>query len=413
MATIRPFKALRPPVDLAPEVAARPYDVLSTEEARTEASGNPLSFLHVGKPEIDLPPGSDPYSPEVYGRAKENFDLLVARNILVQDPSPSLYLYALTMGTHRQSGIVACVSVEEYLRGTIRRHELTRPEKEDDRTRHILATNAQTGPVFLTYRAAARIDELVERTTRQPAATDFLASDGIRHQVWAITDAALLGQIADAFRAVPLLYIADGHHRSAAAARAAQERARRNPSHTGREGYNYFLAVLFPHNQMHILEYNRLVQDLNGFTRDRFLEMLRRNFEVGKTRGRVQPMRKGEFGLYLEGNWYTLSATDGAPEERDIVDGLDVTLLQNRVLAPLLGIDDPRTSKRIEFVGGIRGPGELERRVNGGGMAAGFTLYPTSVEELLAVADANRIMPPKSTWFEPKLRDGLLVHSLE
>ena len=413
MPTIRPFRGIRPSRDLAAEVAAKPYDVLSTDEARTEAAGNPLSFLHVGKPEIDLPPGVDPYTPEVYAKARENLDLLLSRGVLFQDPRPSLYVYALTMGAHQQVGIVGCVSVEEYQNGVIRKHELTRPDKEDDRTRHILATNAQTGPIFLTHRAAPAIDAVVAPVIREKPEYDFVASDGVRHRLWVIADDPTVQKLVKLFCELPLLYIADGHHRSAAAARAAAERARRNPRHTGMEEYNFFLAVIFPHDQLQILEYNRLVEDLNGFTRDRFLEMLRRDFDVEKTRGRVRPMRKGEFGLYLEGSWYTLTAGREFLEVADPVERLDVSVLQSRILAPLLGIEDQRRNKRIDFVGGIRGAGELETRVNSGEMAAGFTLYPTSIDELLAIADAGRIMPPKSTWFEPKLRDGLLVHGLE
>jgi uncharacterized protein (DUF1015 family) len=413
MATVRPFRGLRPRREFAAEVAARPYDVLTTEEARIEAAGNPLSFLHVGKPEIDMPVGIDPSSPEVYARAKTNLDLLVERKILEQDPAPRLYVYAQTMGAHRQYGIAACVPVDEYQQGLIRKHELTRPDKEDDRTRHILATNAQTGPIFLTYRMVPSIDALVMRIASAPAEYDFLSSDGVRHQLWVVADEPTLESIVRLFRDVPLLYIADGHHRSAAAARAALERRRRNPGHTGDEEYGAFLAVIIPDTQLQILEYNRLVRDLNGLKRDRLLDLLERDFDVTRTRGRMTPMRKGEFGLYLEGGWHTLIAHAELLDTTDPVERLDISVLQNRVLGPLLAIEDQRTSKRIDFVGGIRGTGELEHRVNSGEMAAAFSLYPTSVGELLAIADANRIMPPKSTWFEPKLRDGLLVHGLE
>jgi len=412
MATIRPFRGIRPRNDVAAEVAARPYDVLTTDEARNEAAGNPLSFLHVGKPEIDLPPGTDPYAPEVYSRAKENFDLLLERDVLRQDPEPLLYVYAQTMGSHRQYGIAACVSVEEYRRGIIRKHELTRPDKEDDRTRHILATGAQTGPIFLTYRAVPAVDTIVAAVVREPAAYDFLSNDAIRHQFWVISGKETLEQLVRLFQEVPVIYVADGHHRSAAAARAAQELQRRDPAADAGSECNFFVAVIVPHNQLQILEYNRLVKDLHGLTRERFLELLRVDFDVQKTRGQVKPLRKGEFGLYLDGSWYTLTAGREILSASDPVGRLDVSILQDRVLGPLLGIEDQRTSKRIDFVGGIRGAGELERRVNSGEMAAAFSLFPTSVEELLAIADANRIMPPKSTWFEPKLRDGVIVHSL-
>jgi uncharacterized protein (DUF1015 family) len=412
MATIRPFRGIRPRNDIAAEVAARPYDVLSTDEARNEAAGNPLSFLHVGRPEIDLSPRTDPYAPEVYARAKENYDALLERDVLRQDPDPLLYIYGQTMGSHRQYGIAACASVEEYRRGVIRKHELTRPEKEDDRTRHILATGAQTGPIFLTYRTVQEIDAIVQEIVREPAVYDFLSNDAIRHQFWLITGKEILERLVRLFREVPVLYVADGHHRTAAAARAAQELQRRNPAQNGEAECNFFAAVIVPHNQLQILAYNRVVKDLHGLTRERFLELLSVDFVVQKTRGRVKPLRKGEFGMYLEGSWYTLTAGSELLEVADPVGRLDVSILQDQVLGPLLGIEDQRTSKRIDFVGGIRGAGELERRVHSGEMAVAFSLYPTSVEELLTIADANRIMPPKSTWFEPKLRDGLIVHSL-
>lgn len=413
MATLRPFRAYRPVRELAAEVACRPYDVLNTEEARAEAAGNPLSFLHVGKAEIDLPPGTEPHSPQVYARARENLQRLISRGALQQDAKPSLYLYGLTMGSHTQYGLAGCVPADEYQRGLIRKHEQTRPDKEDDRTRHILATGAHTGPVLLTYRAVPAIDALAAAVAARPPEVDFVASDGVRHLLRVVPPGPELEELVRLFRGVPLLYIADGHHRSAAAVRAAQEYSRRDAAGTGTREHLSFPAVLFPHDQLRILEYNRLVEDLNGFTRDRFLEMLRRDFDVERARGRVRPMRKGEFGLYTDGSWYLLTAGRQLLEQEDPVERLDVSVLQSRVLAPLLGIEDPRRNRRIDFVGGIRGAGELEHRVNSGRMAAAFTLFPTSIEELLAIADTERIMPPKSTWFEPKLRDGLLVHTLD
>jgi uncharacterized protein (DUF1015 family) len=413
MATIRPFRGIRPKSEFAAEVAARPYDVLTTEEARAEAAGKPLSFLHVGKAEIDLPAGTDPHAPEVYARAKANFDLLLERRILTRDPRASLYVYAQTMGAHRQYGIAACVSVEEYRSGVIRKHELTRPDKEADRTRHILATNAQTGPIFLTYRGLPAIDEIVRGIASRPAEYDIPAGDGVRHQVWIVSEIPVSEELVRLFHTVPRLYVADGHHRTAAGARAAEERRLRNPAHTGNEEYNFFLAVIVPDRQVQILEYNRLVRDLNGLTPGRLLELLGGAFELKMVSRGVKPERKGEFGLYLDGTWYELVTRPETLATVDPVERLDVSILQSRILGPLLGIEDQRTSTRIDFVGGIRGTAELERRVNSGEMAAAFSLHPTSVDELLAIADAERIMPPKSTWFEPKLRDGLLVHSLE
>jgi len=316
------------------------------------------------------------------------------------------------MGHHTQAGVVGCLSIEEYRDGTILRHELTRPEKEDDRTQHILATGAQTGPIFVAHRADPAIDETVKGITGTPPAYDFEASDGVRHRFWIAGAGETVRRLAGLFRPLPRLYIADGHHRSAAAARAAAECRRRNPRHSGSEDYNFFLAVVFPHTQLQILEYNRLVRTLNGLRRDRFLNLLHDSFTVDRTPGRVRPMRKGEFGLYLDGSWYTMACREKLLEEQDPVRRLDVSVLQNHVLGPLLGVDDPRTSSRIDFVGGIRGPGELERRVNSGEMAAAFTLYPTSMDELMEIADAGLFMPPKSTWFEPKLRDGLVIHSI-
>ncbi len=412
MATVRPFKGFRPLPRYAAEVAARPYDVLSSEEARAEAAGKPHSFLHVGKPEIDLPRGIDLYDDRVYRKGKENLDNLIADGILRQDPHPSLYLYAQTMGDHSQVGVVGCVSVVEYLNDTIKKHELTRKDKEDDRTRHVKVTNAHTGPIFLTYRARPAIDATVDRIRSSPAAVDFVADDGIRHMLWVIDDGKTIGDLVGSFREVPQLYVADGHHRSAAAARVGKELADADPRHTGEEEYNFFLAVLFPHDQLRIMDYNRVVKDLNGISPEEFLRKLRANFEVTESSSPVKPAAKGEFGMYLGGRWYRLIAAPPLRSRSDPVESLDVSILQRHVLAPVLGIDDPRTNKRVDFVGGIRGLAELQRRVDAGDAAVAFSLHPTSIEELFAIADAGRVMPPKSTWFEPKLRDGLVVHML-
>jgi uncharacterized protein (DUF1015 family) len=409
MATVRPFTAIRPRRASAADVASRPYDVLNTEEARAETAGNPLCFLHVGKPEIDLPPGTDPYAPAVYAKGSENFQKLLRDGVLVKDASPCFYVYAQTMGAHRQFGIAGCVSVEEYAAGIIRKHELTRPDKEDDRTRHMLAIGAQTGPIFLTYRNVPAIDRLVKDTVVGEAEYDFHSPDKVRHQLWVISDPATVKVLEALFRDVPIIYIADGHHRSASAARAAAELAKTG---RGTAEAGFFLAVIFPDNQMQILPYNRLVRDLNGMTPDQLVAKLGKDFDVQKSSGQVTPARKGEFGLYTGGQWYTLVIKGDLRAVPDPVERLDVSVLQSRVFGPLLGIEDQRTSKRIDFVGGIRGTAELQKRVDAGEMAAAFSIFATSIGELLAVADAGRIMPPKSTWFEPKLRDGLLVHSL-
>jgi uncharacterized protein (DUF1015 family) len=412
MATIRPFKGFRPLPELAAKVAARPYDVLNSAEARAEAAGNPLSFLHVGKPEIDLPPETNLYDEQVYQKGKQNLDRLVRDGILKADLQPSLYVYAQTMGEHTQYGIMGCASVQEYLNDTIRKHELTRKDKEDDRTKHVEVTQAQTGPIFLTYRARPSIDALVTAICDTRAAFDFTTDDGIRHQLWVIAAQETIGKLTTEFAQVANLYVADGHHRSAAAARVGKAMADKNPHHRGDEEYNFFLAVLFPHNQLRIMDYNRVVKDLKGMTVEQFLAAVATKFTVRKSRGQARPSRKGEYGMYLKGEWYALQTPASLTANADPVERLDVSILQRHLLSPVLGIGDVRTDKRIDFVGGIRGLEELERRVNSGEMAVAFALYPTSIEELLAIADAGKIMPPKSTWFEPKLRDGVVVHFL-
>lgn len=411
MAAIYPFRALRPPRDKVAEVAAVPYDVVNTEEARALAEGNPLSFLHVSRPEIDLPEGTGIYSDEAYARARENFEQLMRDCPLETETEPSLYLYRLRMGAHTQTGVAACFSVDEYDTDLIRKHERTRPDKENDRTRHMLELGAQTGPVFLTYRADRRIDALVEAETKEEPLFDFEARDGVRHTVWRARGAE---QLARCFAEVPLLYIADGHHRAASAARARAALREKNPNHTGREEYNRFLAVVFPDEQMQILPYHRVVKDLNGRTPDDFLAAVRERFDVTDDANPRGPGRSGHWHMYLAGKWYglTLRDADARTLSDDPTSTLDVSLLQDNLLAPVLGVTDPRTDKRIDFVGGIRGTQELERLVNEGRAAVAFALYPTSIEDLLRVSDAGGVMPPKSTWFEPKLRDGILIHTI-
>ncbi len=402
MASIFPFAALRPVPSAAAAVAAVPYDVVNIDEARALSSGNPLSFLHVSRAEIDLPPGNDPYADEVYERAAENFRDLRARAPLVEEETPAFYVYRLEMGTHVQTGIAACFSLDEYDGDLIKKHEKTRPDKEDDRTRHLLAISAQTGPVFLTYAASAEIDAVVQRAARSAALFDFAAPDGIRHTLWTV-DPADHGAVVSGFEALPALYIADGHHRAASAARARRALAGRGPGEHDR-----VLAVAFPDNQMQILPYNRVVRDLNGLTEAQFVEAIGTSARVTDT-SRDTTTRKGHAAMYVGGRWYGLEL-GGSGQKNDPASALDVSGLQNTVLEPVLGIQDVRTDKRIDFIGGIRGIVELERLVDSGAWAVAFALHPVSVQDLMEIADAGGIMPPKSTWFEPKLRDGLLSH---
>jgi uncharacterized protein (DUF1015 family) len=405
---LNPFHAIRPRPDLAAEVAAVPYDVVNRSEAAELARGNPHSFLHVGRSDIDLPADVDPYDPRIYRRAREALDELLARGTLLRDGRPGLFLYRQVMDGRAQTGVVGCVHVDDYERDLIRKHEKTRQDKEDDRTRHVLTLNANAEPVFLTYRGQAEIDRLVEDIARTVPLYDFTAPDRVRHTVWSVPDPAGL---AAAFGPVPLAYVADGHHRSASAWRAGKELRAQNPSHRGDEEYNWFLAVLFPSDQLRILPYNRVVRDLNGLTPARVLERLGRLGTLART-GTPVPERSGVFCLFLDGSWHRLELDPAGIDRTDPIASLDVSLLQDRVLSPILGIGDPRTDKRIDFVGGIRGTAELERRVRSGEMAIAFSLYPTTLDQLMAVSDAGHVMPPKSTWFEPKLRSGLFVHEL-
>ncbi|MFN2515929.1 MAG: DUF1015 domain-containing protein [Pyrinomonadaceae bacterium] len=408
MAVIRPFPALHPPTDQARKVASVPYDVVNTDEACALAANNPLSFLHVSRSEIDLPAGTAPHSDPVYRRALENFEKLKKDCPLETQEPPSIYLYRLIMGDHEQVGLVACCAIDEYDKDLIRKHERTRRDKEDDRTHHMLVLRAQTGPVFLTYRATSDIDTMVMETMTANALFDFTADDGIQHTVWRVPDPV---RFVHAFREIPFLYIADGHHRAASAARARAELKEQSFSHTGDEEYNFFLAVIFPADQVQILAYNRVVRDLNGLSSSEFIAALKKNFNVAED-GSPDPASAGQWAMYLEGRWYTLSVPAGVAQPQGTVASLDVSILQDRLLDPILGIKDIRTDKRIDFIGGMRGHRELKRLVDEGKAAVAFSVYPTTMKNLLRVSDAGEIMPPKSTWFEPKLRDGLLIHTI-
>jgi len=409
VAIIRPFNALRPQPERAPQVAAVPYDVVNTEEARALAAGNSWSFLHVSRPEIDLPDGTPTYSDQVYAKAHVNFEWLTKQCPLEIEETPSLYLYRLIMGDHEQIGVVACCSVDEYDRDLIRKHERTRRDKEDDRTRHIMALRAQTGPVFLTYRARPEISSLVTEALRgNPPLYDFVANDDIRHTVWRVPT---YDPLVAAFSGVPYLYIADGHHRAASASRACAELKEQAFALIGNEEYNFFQCVLFPDRQLQILPYNRIVRDLNGLSPEEFLARLHESFVVTENAA-ASPAERGRWSMYLGDRWYGLALPTDATTPSGVVESLDVSILQDRLLDPILGIKDIRTDKRIDFVGGIRGTEELEKLVNEGKAAVAFSLYPTTIDDLLKVSDAGEIMPPKSTWFEPKLRDGLLIHQI-
>lgn len=408
MATVKPFKGIRP-VKNAEKIACPPYDVISSAEARDMATGNPVSFLHVDKPEIDLPEDTYLYDEKVYQKGLENLEKFIDQGTLKQDAKPCLYLYAQTMDGRTQYGITAVVSTEEYDTGIIKKHELTRKDKEDDRTRHIRTLNATTGPVFLTYPDNARLNALVEEIAERTPETSFTTKDEIRHTFWVINNPEEIKQIQALFAAIPTLYIADGHHRSAAASNVAAGKRSQLSDFEGTESWNYFLAVIFPASQLKIMDYNRLVKDLNGLSKEAFLEKVSECFTIKEVPfGR--PKQHHQFGMYLDGKWYELNAKEGTFQAADPVDSLDVTILQKKLLQPVLGIADPRTDKRIDFVGGIRGLEALEKAVDSGAYQVAFALFPTSIQELMAVADAGRIMPPKSTWFEPKLRSGLVIY---
>ncbi len=413
MAIIKPFKALRPSKETAAKVASVPYDVVNTEEAKHAAEGNSLSFLRVTRSEIELDPNIDPYSPKVYQKAKENLQRLISQAPLKIEENEYFYLYKLEMDGRTQTGIAATFSVDDYDNDVILKHEKTRKVKEDDRTNHIVTTGAQTGPVFLTYKPIKAVDKIVDETMRDnPPVYDFISTDGIKHTIWILPD-KFNQSIIDEIGRVKNLYIADGHHRAASAGRARKTKQESNPNHTGKEEYNYFLAVLFPADQLKILPYNRIILDLNGKSNNEFLDEISEKFQIEKS-NLPQPNKQKTFGMYLDGTWYMLKPRDSILASnslsKSIADTLDVSILQDFLLNPILGIDDPRTNKRIDFVGGIRGAKELEKLVNNGKAAVAFSLYPVSVNDLMSISDSGEIMPPKSTWFEPKLRDGLLVH---
>ncbi|MDW7759957.1 MAG: DUF1015 family protein [Acidobacteriota bacterium] len=412
MPYIKPFRGVRPRRDIVHLVAAPPYDVLSSDEARDMAKDNPYSFLHVGKPEIDLPPGTDLYSDAVYAKGKENYERFLREGVIAPDPRDCFYIYKQVWGDHVQTGLVAAASCRDYLDDIIKKHELTRPDKESDRMRHIETLNAQTGPVFLTYRASEAIDAIVAGVLKEKPECDFATDDGVRHIFHVVSDPDLIARIQKEFANLDCLYVADGHHRSAAATRIKVKREKTDPNHTGEEAYNFFLTVIFPHNQMKILPYNRVVRDLHGLDGQTFLNRVAERFEIVAA-GRKTPNRPKEICMYLDGTWHVLEAKTGTYDAADPIASLDVSILQRNLLEPVLGVADPRTDKRIDFVGGIRGTDELERKVDGGGFAVAFSLFPTTIEQLFDVADSGKIMPPKSTWFEPKLKDGLAVHTID
>lgn len=424
MKLIKPFRGLRPTRELASRVASHPYDVLNREEAFALAKDNPHSFLHINKPEVDVPESVSVYDQQVYDKGRENLDRFVNEGILQRDETERLYVYRQVMGDHSQVGLVAAASVAAYEQGLIKKHEFTRPDKEDDRVNHMDALAAQVGPVFVTYKADATIDQLIAGIIEEEPEYDFAADDGTLHTFWVVKDDSITQALDNAVNSLDCLYVADGHHRSAAASRVQKLYEDRNESHTGDESYNWFLTVLFPHDQMQILDYNRIIKELNGLSNDQFLAALASDFEVTLVAdaAAAKPDSTRQFGLYLRGEgsessqWYKLQPNDeflSKLDENDPVQSLDVSIMQQAMLTPLLGIEDQRTDKRIDFVGGIRGLEELERRVDSGEWQAAVALYPTSVESLMAIADANEVMPPKSTWFEPKLKSGLVIHVLD
>lgn len=414
MAVVRPFKGLRPPVQWVEQVASRPYDVLNSEEARAEAAGNEKSLYHIIKPEIDFPVGTDEHEPAVYHKAFENFQAFQEKGWLVQDAQPCYYIYAQTMNGRTQYGLVVCASVEDYLQGRIKKHELTRRDKEEDRMKHVRVNNANIEPVFFAYPANAQLDALVATYTCNKPLYDFVAPDGFGHHFWMINDANDIDRITSIFAEMPSMYIADGHHRSAAAALVGAEKAQQNPNHKGDEAYNFFMAVCFPDNQLTIIDYNRVVKDLNGMTAEAFLAALETSFVVEEKGIEAhRPNQLHNFGLYLEGRWYSLTAKPETYDDNDPIAVLDVTISSKYILDDLLGIKDLRSDKRIDFVGGIRGLSELSQRVDSGEMKVALALFPVSMDQLIAIADSGNIMPPKTTWFEPKLRSGLVVHKLD
>ena len=414
MATVKPFKGIRPPQALVEQVASRPYDVLNSEEARQEAEGNEKSLYHIIKPEIDFEPGTDEHDPRVYQKAAENFQMFQDKGWLVQDEQENYYIYAQTMNGKTQYGLVVGAYVPDYMNGIIKKHELTRRDKEEDRMKHVRVNNANIEPVFFAYPDNAQLDAIVAKYTKEKPVYDFIApGDGFGHKFWIIDQRADIDAITEEFAKIPYLYIADGHHRSAAAALVGAEKAKQNPHHKGDEEYNYFMAVAFPASQLTIIDYNRVVKDLNGLTEAEFLDALKENFDIQEAGTEIyKPARLHNFSLYLGGKWYSLTAKPGTYNDNDPIGVLDVTISSNLILDKILGIKDLRSDKRIDFVGGIRGLGELKRRVDSGEMKVALALYPVSMKQLMDIADSGNIMPPKTTWFEPKLRSGLVIHKL-
>lgn len=415
MAIIKPFRGIRPPQDLVEQVVSRPYDVLNSAEARAEAGDNEKSLYHIIKPEIDFPEGTDEHDPRVYSKAAQNFERFQQEGWLVQDKKDCYYIYAQTMNGKTQYGLVVGAYVPDYMNGVIKKHELTRRDKEEDRMKHVRVNNANVEPVFFAYPDDALLDEIVQKYTAEKPVYDFVApDDGFGHKFWVIDDDKDIERITEEFNGMPALYIADGHHRSAAAALVGAEKANQNPAHRGDEEYNYFMAVCFPASQLTIIDYNRVVKDLNGLTEEEFLAALQKNFEVQKMGAEIyKPAGLHNFALYLGGNWYSLTARHGTYNDNDPIGVLDVTISSNLILDEILGIKDLRSDKRIDFVGGIRGLGELKRRVDSGEMKVALALYPVSMKQLMDIADTGNIMPPKTTWFEPKLRSGLVIHKLD
>lgn len=414
MAILKAFKGIRPTEEMVKRVACRPYDVLDEKEARIEANGDPYSFYHVIKPEIDFPDGHNVYAPEIYQTGRSNFEKMVADGVFKQDATDCLYIYSQTMNGRTQYGIVGCAAVDDYMNNIIKKHELTRPDKEEDRKNHVRIGNMNAEPVFFAYPNVPALDTIVNEVVKSAPAYDLVTDDGIGHTFWVISDAGTVKQIIDLFAKIPATYVADGHHRTAAAALVGKERRDLNPNHTGQEEYNFFLAVHFPDNQLHIMDYNRVIRDLNNMTKDELLSKLGESFTIEeKGANEYRPSCLHEFSMYIDGSWYALTAKTGTYNDNDPIGVLDVTILSERVLAPLFNITDLRKDKRIDFVGGLRGLGELKRRVDNGDVKVAFALYPVTMKQLIDIADTGQIMPPKTTWFEPKLRSGLVIHSLD
>lgn len=414
MAILKPFRGIRPKKELVKSIACRPYDVLNEQEARIETKGDPNSFYHVIKPEIDFPDDFDHYSPKIYKKGKENFERMFREGIFFQDNKEYYYIYAQTMNGRKQYGIVGCAAVDDYVNNVIKKHELTRPDKEEDRKNHVRVSNLNYEPVFFAYPQVKALDDVVNNITKNTPEYDFISDDGIGHTFWIVNDSTAINTITSEFSKLKSTYVADGHHRTAAAALVGKERRDKNPNHTGKEEYNFFLAVHFPDNQLQIMDYNRVIKDLNGLSAQQFIENLKENFSVEeKGTTEYRPAQLHEFSMYLEGKWYKLNAKSGTFNDADPIGVLDVTILSDKVLAPLLNIVDLRKDKRIDFIGGLRGLSELKKRVDSGEMKVAFALYPVTMKQLINIADNNLIMPPKVTWFEPKLRSGLVLHSLE